>query len=662
MKNTRHFPNPAQAATNRGCYNSALLAAKRLRIIMPDFVLRSALLLFALLIAACAQRPPVPSDALPASVRSAPALPEEALRQISAAPANERAELTLLWTADYIAVGRLDAADKLLITLDGQPLAPSQIVRRGLLRAQLHLAAQDADSAVEVLNDRRLLAALADSPVNLQSRIGLLRADALTLRGDLLPSLQERVTVDHLLDGEARKYNRSMIWTQLMMVPSLELLDAERRTDDSTLAGWLELARLYRDPLSDIDTQLRNLDDWQRRQPRHPAASDTPDMIQALRLAVRDRPTSIAILLPESGPLAAPADAIRDGLLASYYSAQTQGHPVPELHFIDSANGDIIALYNQALTHNPGLIIGPLDREQVTVLAAIADLPVTTLALNYIDGQSAGGRLYQFGLAPEDEARQVAEQAITEGLTLAAVMYPRDSSGWGLRVATAFIDRFQSLGGTVTTSSAYANDASADTRAMLAIGQSENRARQLRRHSSLAIEFEPRRRQDIDVVFLVGSPAQARQLKPALNFHYASNLPVFATSHIYSGAVTPDRDNDLNGVRFVDIPWLLESGSPLHTQTAEVWPDGHGRYERLFAMGIDAYRLHARLLMLDTVPDSFLPGVTGQLSVSDNRVLTRRLTWAWFRQGRAQRIPVVAGSHQGADHGRSATIVAPPTR
>ena len=81
-------------------------------------------------------------------------------------------------------------------------------------------------------------------------------------------------------------------------------------------------------------------------------------------------------------------------------------------------------------------------------------------------------------------------------------------------------------------------------------------------------------------------------------------------------------------------------------------------------MGVDAYRLHARLVMLANVPDSFLPGVTAQLSMNEKRVLERRLNWAWFRKGQPQRMPVVAGATTSgeAGHGRAANIVAPATR
>ena len=75
--------------------------------------------------------------------------------------------------------------------------------------------------------------------------------------------------------------------------------------------------------------------------------------------------------------------------------------------------------------------------------------------------------------------------------------------------------------------------------------------------SSVAeLEFEPRRRQDIDIVFMAAFPAGARQLMPQLAFHHGADLPVHATSHVWSGVPDPANDRDLDGVVFGDMPWL----------------------------------------------------------------------------------------------------------
>ena len=611
-----------------------------------------------LLFHGCAQTPVTESsDSAQGVVVAAPTSTDMALQQLGSMTVNEANHLAVNWARDYLGNGRLDAARTMLDWVKPKQLSPSQLVQWAQLSGQLLLADQKPDEALALLDRKDVQAAENQVSDAEAATLLLLRADALTLKGDLLSSLILRVNADAKLPVEKSNYNRQMIWTQLMLMPASQLEDARKTHKEYLVSGWLELASLYRDPLTDIDTQIHSFDQWQAQWPNHPAAENLPGMIQALRKAVKDRPQTIAVMLPMNGPLAAAASAVRDGLMTAYYSALSQGYPVPRILFYDSSSDDIINLYNQATAAGAQLVIGPLDKDQVGRLASADSLPVPTLALNYVDQAVTPAQLYQFGLAPEDEARQAAQQAIIEGARLAAVLYPEGD--WGARVAEAFRAHFEELGGIVTTRTAYGKDATAATRAMLDLGQSQGRARALQRYTSLTIEFEPRRRQDIDMVFMVASAAQARQLKPALNFNYASDVPVFSTSQVYGGTPSASTDGDLNGIRFVDVPWLLDQDSPLHKDAFAVWQGGHGRYERLFAMGVDAYRLHARLGMLQSVPDSFLPGVTGQLSVGDERRLQRQLQWAYFSSGIPKRMPVVSGT--GVEAVGSA-VVAPATR
>jgi uncharacterized protein len=643
------------------CYNTAFAAKRRqrMRLTMPretspkvpqrKMAMRTFLLLLTLL-GGCAQKPVDDNLTSSATVIAAPTATDTALGDLGNMNVAQANSTAVAWAGDYLSAGRLDAAQLMIDWIKPAQLTDAQLLDWVLIKGKLLLAKQDPSDTLALLAQDNVRAAQAKATPQSAARLTLLRADALTLKGDLYASVEARVDADQRLADDQRPYNRQMIWTQLMLLPADELQSAQQQTRHNELKGWLELAGLYRDPLIDIDTQISQFDQWQSTWPGHPAAENLPGMIQALRQAVKDRPQSIAVLLPLNGPLASAAAAVRDGLLTAYYSALNQHYPVPQILFYDSGSNDVIALYNQALDAGAELIIGPLDKEQVSALSTISSLPVPTLALNYVDMPDSTTtpphNLYQFGLAPEDEARQAAEQAITEGARLAAILYPEGN--WGARVAEAFREKFESLGGIVTAKSTFAQDATGATRALLDLGQSQARARALNRLTSLKVEFEPRRRQDIDLIFIVANADQARQLKPALNFNYASDLPVFAISQVYAGTPSAAVDSDLNGIRFIDLPWLFDQESPLHQDAASVWPNGHGRYERLFAMGVDAYRLHARLSMLQSVPDSFLPGVTGQLSIDPQRKLVRQLQWAYFTHGKPQRMPVVHGSGENS--------------
>ena len=345
------------------------------------------------------------------------------------------------------------------------------------------------------------------------------------------------------------------------------------------------------------------------------------------------------MLLPESGPLAPAAEAIRDGMMTGYYSAEEAGNPTPDLRFYDVSDADVRSVFQQAVDDGAQFVVGPLAKDNVAELARMGTPPVTVLALNYLDQDSEDAPIFQFGLAPEDEARQIARQSLEAGDRLAGVLYPR--SAWGQRVAEAFVAAWQDGGGRIVVESSFTDDTIGETvESLLDTARAEKDLRRDPSFSDLDSERPEEWPQSLDFLFLVADPNEGRQIKPALNFHYARDLPVFATSHLYNGTPAPRRDQDLDGVYFLDMPWILYEGTKLHRMAEETWPDGHGRYARLFAMGVDAYRLQARLYLLRNLQDSTLPGVTGTLRLDGAR-LVRESDWALFRNGEAVPVPRV---------------------
>ena len=85
----------------------------------------------------------------------------------------------------------------------------------------------------------------------------------------------------------------------------------------------------------------------------------------------------------------------------------------------------------------------------------------------------------------------------------------------------------------------------------------KNGAGDLRRIIRQPFEFDPRRRQDIDFIFLLANPSQARGIKPTLAFFFAEDLPVYSTSHMNDNSESRIDYLDLAGIRFCDIPWKL---------------------------------------------------------------------------------------------------------
>jgi len=347
--------------------------------------------------------------------------------------------------------------------------------------------------------------------------------------------------------------------------------------------------------------------------------------------------------------------AIRDGIMAAYYQDTLEQ---PELRFYDTGgNAQMLwSVYQNAVQEGAEFVIGPLLKDSIQQLARSGDLPVPVLALNQTSSRQSGLALYQYGLAPEDEARQVAEKMINDGQRQVIALTP--DTVWGSRVLAAFQQQFISLGGEILTSGQYASD-SADFKSpiqrTLNLDASKNRHRALQRLLGATLDFEPRRRQDVDAIFVLAFPRQARQLKPQLRFHHAGDLPIYSTSHVFAASPDPSLDRDMDGLFFCDIPWVLDyegRWSEQREQLLSVWPIRSQRFQRLFALGYDAYQVSPWLESLNMPGFAYFPGATGVLTLDENKQLHRALEWAQFRKGRPQPILPREGQNEPESNGR----------
>jgi len=183
---------------------------------------------------------------------------------------------------------------------------------------------------------------------------------------------------------------------------------------------------------------------------------------------------------------------------------------------------------------------------------------------------------------------------------------------------------------------------------MLNLNSSEGRKSALSVLLDTKIKFRPRRRQDLDIVFLVSRPVTGRLIKPQINFYQAHDIPVYSTSHIYSGTRDIVNDTDLNQVTFGDMPWLLldDKRSQMLRASVASQTQARGSLERLFALGMDAYLLSRVIPYLEGKPSLLLRGVSGErLSLDKNGHIRRQLTWARFEEG----VPGVLDYMEGTD-------------
>lgn len=367
-------------------------------------------------------------------------------------------------------------------------------------------------------------------------------------------------------------------------------------------------------------------------------AAPPPAFDERPRLA--EAPARIALLLPSSGPLAKTADAIRDGFLAAhFYRLNKSYQPVIQIYDTNGQVDTMLTAYRQAVIDGAEIVIGPLDRDGVKALGRADNLPVPTLALNYTDDLTTPPRqLYQFGLSPEDEAQAVAERAWLEGRRNAIAFVQKGD--WGDRLLHAFKTRFEALGGNMIASENYdpaSSDFATPLRKLLGITEPASRSRTTKSDA-------PKRRQDMDFIFLSAFTQQARQIRPHLLFFYAGDVPVYTTSHVYTGKLDKNADTDLNGLMFSDMPWVLDAESPQPLQRAitRLWPQTAEPFKRLYALGVDAYNLIPLLPRMSTDSSERMTGETGKLGMDKTQRIHRTLRWARFVEGEPMMIePVI---------------------
>ena len=590
-------------------------------------------LCLAALLAACASSPSSSLGELP---RTPDASIEQLLEQAATSKSPEDAALLRLSAAD-LAYKQKDypRAARILEQVPLDPLKPAQQVFASTLSAELAMSRNQPKAALTALAHPSLQR-LGEMPAELQVRTYGVHAAALEADGQTLAAAQQRVQLAPLLSGQAASANNDAIWALVAALPAEQL----QSTGNDTLAGWTSLALAVKSA-GTLEQQQAAIDAWRNQHPEHPAAKQLPTALSKLKELASQPLTKIALLLPQEGSLAGVARALRDGFMAAHFQAQQAGQQAPAIQVYDSSRiSSLDDFYRQAQADGVQLVVGPLEKPLVKKLAAYPQLPLPTLALNYAEaGQSAPPQLFQFGLAAEDEAREVSRRARADGLVRAVALVP--SGEWGDRVLAAFRKDWESNGGTLLAAERIAQPVALAQQIaeLFQLRQSEGRAKSLQSTVGGNIAAQPSRRQDIDFIFLAATPQQAQQIKPTLNFQYAGDVPVYATSNLYSASGDVNQYNDMTGIRFCETPWLLDSSNSLRQQVVQQWPQAAGSLGRLYAMGVDAYSLAPRLGQLKALPDNRVQGLSGSLSMNPSQRIERQLPWAEFAGGQVKRLP-----------------------
>ncbi len=498
-------------------------------------------------------------------------------------------------------------------------------------------------SAQQALNRLRALGRPASS--QLAAEILNVRADALFELGDVAEAVRALVEREiWLADAPSIIDNHASIWAGMAAAGANGSAIVIPDDAEPILSAWLLLGQIGAESERNPFVFKTRLIEWRRENPYHPASSEFVDRLLVEYRAELGYPQQVALLLPLSGRQRGAAVALRDGFLAARFEHSGDSE-VPAVHLYDTVEFGAAEAYRRAAIDGADFVVGPLTKDEVAAVARVARGHIPTLALNFLSDQvTPPPAFFQFSLAPEDEARQVADRVIADGHTRGIALVPDNE--WGLRQLKSFGDSLRGNGGTLLAFKVYdtrSRDVSGPVTDLLHINYSNTRQKRLASDLGAGLDYDPRQRGDAEFIFLAGQPSQGRMIKPLLELHYApeSPVPVYSTSSIYQEDSA--HNSDLNGIAFVDIPWLLTpdpTAAAIRDIIGRYWPARADRRSRLYAMGFDAYRLVPLLHNSEIGSGRPVSGMTGELSIDSGQRIHRRLVWAKFERG----VPVIIPS------------------
>lgn len=523
--------------------------------------------------------------------------------------------------------GRLEQAEQQAKRLGRLAMSPVQMAEWQLARATLRYQQGQPKEALDTLNfqpwwtlnDRQYL------------RYYMLRAELLAQTNQAFAAARERTVLDQYLQPEQKAANWQRLWQDLANYSNNQLQSAKIAEDETVLRGWVQLS-ILKNTYSQRPARLKStVDEWLAQHPYHPANQALPAELAAILSLEIPELSNVALLLPLSGHYEDAGKSVRDGFLNAMLD-DTGRDADTELTIYDTEAEPLAAIIGKLEQTGIELVIGPLRKDKITDFQRLNQSQMTMLALNEPDQVgSAQGKACYFSLSPEQEAEQAARHLFAKGHRYPMVLAP--GNGFGERVSQAFIEQWQQLTGDQPASSSFSSRKQVQQQIASVFGltESQSRIRQMRQLMGIELEAQPRSRRDTDAVYLIANKNELTLLKPFIDVTINPDIQppkLYASSRSY-----PDSKanfNELRGIEFSDIPLLVDANHHFMTRFDELWPGASNTDLRLHAFGMDAYQMITELPQMQAVDNYSTQGKTGRLSLDEQCVIQRQLSWAMF--------------------------------
>ncbi|MBW3697137.1 YraN family protein [Vibrio sp. T187] len=522
--------------------------------------------------------------------------------------------------------GSTDQASLLVKRLAKQSLSEVQQAEWQLSRSQLLFNNHQAKEAYTQLNFQPWWQLPQEQWKDYHS----LRADMLEVLSDYFAASRELVLLTDYSDGLDDERLAERIWQNLYTYSQYEITSLVTSQNEEILDGWLQLA-IYMKTMGNNLPQLKNtLEHWFAENPTHPASIYTPLAITDILNLDISKPTSTALLLPLTGKFSKQAQLVRDGFIFAMMNDKEREQNAT-LTVMDTNTQSAEEIKAKIIEDKVDFIVGPLIKSNIERLQQAqmnSDKPIPALALNIPNQVSVDSSMCYLTLSPEQEVAQAAKHLFSKGYKYPLILAPKGRLGD--RVKEAFEEEWIKYSNNKVATSFFSDkrQLQRNVNQVFGLQESQQRIAQMDGLLKIDLETEPRSRRDIDSVYIVAKNSELTLIKPFIEVAVnpdAKQPELFSNSRSNSG---DKQYEDLTGVVYSDIPLLIEDNTSLKSQLQNLWPNNSNAEKRLQALGMDAYYLMESLPQMKAVEGHSIQGETGILTIDDNCVVQRQISWA----------------------------------
>ncbi|KEY91084.1 penicillin-binding protein activator [Candidatus Photodesmus blepharus] len=420
----------------------------------------------------------------------------------------------------------------------------------------------------------------------------------------------------------------TMIWNYLNRYDKQEIANLNITPEEKILNAWIELT-LYTKKLSNNIPKLKkSLQQWFTRNPHHPAALHTPQAIIDILSIEITQPINIALFLPLSGPFIKQAQLIRNGFIIAMMNDKKKDTDT-KLIIIDSYKTSMQTLKITLIKENIDFIVGPLTKDNVKKLEQIqVELKphIQVLALNIPNNFTNKTSTCYLTLSPEQEVTQAAKYLLDQGFEYPLILAPQGHLG--KRIIEAFITEWKKYNNNKVKIGLFGDkdQLQQDINVIFGLEASKQNIIQIEHIIQIPLKSQPRSHRDIDSIYIVANNSELTLIKPFIEVAInpdARPPKLFANSYSNNGS---KQYEDLTGIEYSDIPFLLQPDILLQTQMEMLWKNSNAE-KRLQALGMDAYTLIKQLPKMKLIDGYSINGKTGLLTIDDQCVIQRKISW-----------------------------------